>query len=259
MKNLIAIDIDGTLRHTNGTISNRVKLIIKDLINKGHVVVLATARPRYHTAKISDEVGMSPYLISSNGAEILNRETNEVLFTTYITNEESLKIYEYCKTNKLRVLFVIENKEYATKHIQTEDQTLLNDDNLNEILKGNVNQVMISGDQIEAINKFKQIVINQYKMNVIDSAWDFEGEAWFSINGEGSSKGNAVITLAQHLNIPVEKTIAIGNDYNDISMLKQAGISVAVANSATEILNMVNIVIKSNDEDGVAIYLESLI
>ena len=67
MPYLIAIDSDGTLRHSDGSISARTKKIIEKLVIKGNIVTICTARPRYHTLKISEEVGINGFLISSNG------------------------------------------------------------------------------------------------------------------------------------------------------------------------------------------------
>ena len=57
MKYLIAVDSDGTLRHSDGTISEKTKEIVKKVINKRNTVVVCTARPRYHTLKVSNELG----------------------------------------------------------------------------------------------------------------------------------------------------------------------------------------------------------
>ena len=65
--------------------------------------------------------------------------------------------------------------------------------------------------------------------------------------------------ISQYLNIPLKNTIAIGNDKNDISMFDVAGLSVAVANASDDIKSKVDYVTLSNDEDGVAIFLETLI
>ena len=65
--------------------------------------------------------------------------------------------------------------------------------------------------------------------------------------------------MSDYLNIPIKNTIAIGNDKNDISMFKIAGLSVAVANASDDIKSKVDHITLSNDEDGVAIFLETLI
>ena len=63
----------------------------------------------------------------------------------------------------------------------------------------------------------------------------------------------------KYLNVPMENTIAIGNDKNDISMFEVAGLSVAVSNAENDIKEIVKYVTLSNDEDGVAVFLETLI
>ena len=74
-----------------------------------------------------------------------------------------------------------------------------------------------------------------------------------------SSKGNALIVLSKYLNVPIKDTIAIGNDKNDISMFEAAGLSVAVSNATDTIKNSVDYVTLSNDEEGVAVFLETLL
>lgn len=65
--------------------------------------------------------------------------------------------------------------------------------------------------------------------------------------------------VSKYLNVPIENTIAIGNDKNDISMFEAAGLSVAVANASDYIKNKVDFITLSNDEDGVAIFLEKIL
>ena len=84
-------------------------------------------------------------------------------------------------------------------------------------------------------------------------------EYYFSIISENSSKGVALLKLANYLNISFENTIAIGNDNNDLSMIRVAGVGVSVANATSDLKKSADLIIKSNDEDGVAIYLESLL
>ena len=84
-------------------------------------------------------------------------------------------------------------------------------------------------------------------------------EKWFSIVNSNCSKGNAIKILIKYLNLPIENTIAIGNDKNDISMFEVVGLSVAVANASEDIKNKVDYITLSNDEDGVALFLESLL
>ena len=65
--------------------------------------------------------------------------------------------------------------------------------------------------------------------------------------------------MSDYLNIPIENTIAIGNDKNDISMFEVAGLSVAVDNASDDIKSKVDYITLSNDEDGVAVFLEEIL
>ena len=64
--------------------------------------------------------------------------------------------------------------------------------------------------------------------------------------------------LAEHLNIPMCNTVAIGNDNNDLSMIQVARVGVAVGNATDELKKVANFITNSNDEDGVAKFLEKL-
>jgi len=258
MKYIIAIDSDGTLRKTDGTISEVTKESIKKQIEKNNIVVICTARPRYHALKISKEAGTSDFLISSNGSEIYDFNKNKLVWASYVDKEDCRKLYQYAKQKNIRIMFVVENTEYVTQFIRNEEQILLNDENIDAILEKNVKQVMIIDKEKEKIEIFKNFIMNVYKLNISDSSNENKEEFWFSIVGNGASKGTALLKLAEYLNISKDNIIAIGNDDNDISMFEVAKISSAVSNGTKNLLEKANFIIKSNDEDGVAIFLNEL-
>ena len=150
-------------------------------------------------------------------------------------------------------MFVLENTEYVTKFTRNENQILLSDNNINDVLNGNVKQIMVIGKEKDKIKKFQDKVENKYHMNVLDSSGDLKDEIWFSIVSNESSKG---IALIKYLQISIENTIVFGNDKNDISMFKIAAKSVAVSNASKIALNNAKEITDSNDNDGVANYLE---
>lgn len=256
MKYLIGIDSDGTLRHSDGAISLRTKQIIQNEKDNGNIVAICTARPRYHILKISKEIGVIQYLISSNGTEIFDSINNKIICGTYLSFCNCKKIYEDTLKFDLRAIFVCDNTEYVTKFTRNTSQILLNERNLNELLSQNIKQIMIIDKDKDAIKKYKNIVIHKYHLNVIDASNTNKEEVWFSIINENASKGKALMHLASYLNIPVSNIIAIGNDNNDISMIKIAKIGVAMGNSTSQLKKEANIITKTNDEDGVYHFLK---
>ncbi len=259
MKYLIAIDSDGTIRRSDGSISDRTKKVIKNIINNDNIVVICTARPRYHTLKISEDIGINDYLISSNGTEVYDNINKKIVYIEYLPKDICENIYYDAINKNIRVIFVSDNKEYATQFVRNNSQVLLNEENITEILDKNIKQIMIISKNKKIIKEYQKMVENKYKINIIETNEENETEAWFSIISNQASKGIALKKLAKHLNIPIENTIAIGNDLNDISMFEIAGLSVAVSNAKDNIKKIVDHITLSNDEDGVASFLESLL
>lgn len=257
MPYLIAIDSDGTLRHSDGSISTRTKKIIEKLVIKGNIVTICTARPRYHTLKISEEVGINRFLISSNGTEVYDNLNNEIIYSAYLSPKYCKKIYLDVENIGIRAIFVSDNIEYATQFIRNDSQVLLNENNIDNMLAKNIKQIMIIGKNKEKIKKYKSKV-EKYNLNIIDTSNDAKEEIWFSIISNKASKGIALKKLADHLSIPMCKTVAIGNGNNDLSMIQVARVGVAVENATDELKKVANYITDSNDDDGVAKFLEKL-
>ena len=259
MKHLIAIDSDGTLRRSDGTISARTKDVILKLLNDNNVIVICTARPRYHTLKVSKEAGTSDYLISSNGTEIYDNINKKVIYSEYLSSDICMKVYEETKKLNLRVMFVSENTEYVTEFTRNDSQVLLDDSKVMELLNKDIKQIMIIDKDKETVIKYKKELEKEKEICFVDSSRDDKDELWFSMISSKASKGNALKKLAEYLSIPLDNTIAIGNDWNDMSMLGIAGLSVAVSNATDDIKNIADQVTLSNDADGVAVFLETLL
>ena len=262
MRKLILIDSDGTLRKTNGDITENTKKNIKKLIELGNYVVICTGRPRYHTRKIAKIISSSKIMICSNGSEIYDLENNKIINELTIDNEVASKILKYCYKEDIRMTLTIEEDEYVTKDIRRDNQILLSQSNYEDILKNKkIKQCLFTSNSIEVLKKLKNYLqdFNEIKiLNEIDRNKE-DQEKWLTIGNVETSKGYALKELANYLDIPNTDTIAIGNDYNDLSMFHECGYSVAVENASEDLKELVDYVTKSNDEEGVSLFLEKLI
>ena len=262
MKKLILIDSDETLRRTDGSISEKTKEVIKKLIGNGNYVVICTGRPRYHTKKIMKMACSSPIIISSNGAEIYDNSTNQIINSSFVDKEECYKLIDYAINNDLRLIVSVGDYEYVTKNIRNDNQLLFDLNNYKDQLKDkNIYQCMVVDNKIEEVEKMKQLVNSSEKIRVKNGLRENEESDvnWFTVGSIEATKGYALIKLANYLNIPIENTISIGNDYNDISMFQEAGFSICVANGVDEVKKYADHITLSNDEDGVAIVLEKIL
>ena len=261
-KKIIFIDSDGTLRDSNGKVSERIKKVIQENRKKGNKIIISTSRPRYQIIKVVEEVLADDIVISSNGSEIYDSKNKRIIFNSFIEYDELIKLVEYAYLKDIRLILTMDDYDYVTKDIRNSNQKLLNkNDYKNELINCNVKQCMFIDKNSNEIFKLKDILSKNDKLNIVDESNEKSKccEKWFSIVNSNCSKGNAIKILIKYLNVPIENTIAIGNDKNDISMFEVAGLSVAVANASEDIKNKVDYITLSNDEDGVALFLESLL
>ena len=149
---LILIDIDGTLKHSDGSISERTEKVIKKHKEKGNIVVLCTARPRYYTLKISKQLGIDEYLISSNGSEVFDNKQNINIWVSYINPDICKNILNDSLKINIRTLFVSNNTEYVTQFTRNNSQILIDRTNLNIVSQEKIKQIMIISDDL---NKLK--------------------------------------------------------------------------------------------------------
>lgn len=259
---LIFIDSDDTLKKNDGTISERTKKAIQENIKNGNRIIICTARPRYQTLEVMKEAGADSIIVSSNGAEIYDSNDNKIIFNSFIDKDLVIVLVEYAYSKNIRLILTMDDYDYVTKEIRNPNQRLLsNTDYIDELDECNVKQCMFIDKKSDEIYKIRNILSKNDKLHIVDEISDnnLYEEKWFSVANLKCSKGNALMAVSKYLNIPIENTIAIGNDKNDISMFEVSGLSVAVANASDDIKNKVNHITLSNDEDGVAVFLETLI
>ena len=249
-RKLIVLDIDNTITKNDGTISKRTIESIKRIKDAGNIVVLATSRPRYQALEYMNKCRTNEIVISSNGAEIYDCSADKIIYSSYMDKDEVDKLINYSYEYDTRMIFTAADFDYVTKVVKNDNQKILNKNNFNNKIK----QCMVMG---ENTNKIKKQVSKLSKCYIVDEGY-FDKIKWFSIINKDTSKGVALRELARYLNISIENTIAIGNDLNDISMLKEAGYSVVVDNAIEELKKMVDYVTSSNEDDGVAKFLETL-
>ena len=259
---LIFIDSDDTLKKTDGTISERVKKAIQENKKIGNRIIICTARPRYQALEVMKESGADSIIVSSNGSEIYDSNDNKIIFNSFIDKDSVIKFVEYAYSNDIRLILTMNDYEYVTKEIRNSNQRLLSNINyIEELAECNVKQCMFIDKKSDKIYKIRNILSKNNKLHIVDESSDNSSyeEKWFSVTNSNCSKGNALMIVSKYLNIPIENTIAIGNDKNDVSMFETSGLSVAVANASDDVKSKVNHITLSNDEDGVAVFLETII
>ena len=284
MYKLIAIDIDGTLLNSKSELTEKTRNILKEASDRGIYIVLTSGRLTNSIKKFCDEIGADKYLIAENGASIINLQNNELEYSKYISKEIVNKVLDICDKNNIYYM-VYTNKELIVKSIKHMTMFFYKQ-NYNP--NARINTIVAGRDYIDAVtDNFTKLMIcdedRSIYNNIISKLREISeidvspvphiSTKRLEINGEkttieysyadiclkGANKWNAIKELAFKLGIEEEEIIAIGDNINDLKMIENAGLGVAMENGSPHVKALADVIAPSNNDDGVAYIVEKYV
>ena len=258
---LIVLDLDGTLTNSKKEISSRNRETLIRIQEQGIRLVLASGRPTYGIVPLANELRMNEFggfILSYNGGEIINWETKEMMYENVLPNEVVPVLYECARTNHLSIL-TYDGAEIVTENSQ--DPYVQKEAFLNKMAIRETNDFLtditlpVVGDAGKLIPVESELCIRlQGKINV------FRSEPYFlELVPQGIDKALSLSVLLENIGMTREEVIAIGDGYNDLSMIKFAGIGIAMGNAQEPVKKAADYITLTNDEDGVAEVIERLL
>lgn len=277
MITIIAIDMDGTLLNSENKISKENIHAINKAQELGYEVVIATGRAHYDAKKIIEEVGLSLYLICANGSTIHSPSGTEILSNS-APYHEAREVIEWLENNKYYYELICHQGIYTPnwgKDVLQEEMNQLKDvltqEDFAEIEHWYEKQLYQSGyvymDDFEKVfqdeQKIYKILVFSFNDEKRKKGWDqFEGKTDlslmysspynFELQHPKSSKGQAVQYLRKVLNLIGEKSMAIGDSGNDLSMFEIVSDSYAMENANDDVKSKAKHLTANNDAHGVA-------
>ena len=263
---LLALDLDGTLTNTKKEITPYTRRTIIKAQQKGVKIILATGRPTYGVAPIAEHLCLREYggyILSYNGGRIINWQTGKVMYENLLELSVIPFLYNYAKKYGFTIItyhneFVItENPydEYVQKLALLNVMTIKKVDNFLSAIDFPVGKCMIVGEPIKLAT-----LENEMHNDLKELLGVYRSEAYFlELVPKGIDKAQALSVLLKELGNKKEELIAIGDGFNDISMIKYAGLGVAMANAQDIVRQNANFITASNEEDGVAAVVEKFI
>ena len=266
MYKVVFIDIDGTLRNDLGEISRRTKEAVRRAVESGIIVIICSGRPVRSTVEVSEKCFASEFIITSNGAYGYNYKENKCMFKNKMEKQACLKLYELAEKNNVNFIMNTEKGRFCTKKKNNETDYLLNEQIEEFLEKTDVMQCLLHDSSFEKIRDLKPYVekienvgIKNQSKSLTDPNKNPLSYTYFDIADEKTSKGFGVKKMCEALNIDVKDAISIGDDYNDVSMFEQTGLSVVMGNANDEVKSKAKYKTLDNNKDGVAVFLEKLI
>ncbi|AZR74453.1 hypothetical protein BBF96_14285 [Anoxybacter fermentans] len=270
---LIVSDIDGTLTEVWDQVNDRNRQVLKRLVKKGVAFMIATGRSFKTAESILKSLDIPCYACLMNGAVLLSYPERKLIYTNYISVDEKNLIME--KIQKFGGHAVIYNGYERGDKIYYNENYRLNPV-LDKIINSSINRRIQVGNMIKDINHPVPVIScvgeeeeidtiqnllepYQDKFNILKLKENYyEDFFWLMITRKGVDKVHGIKYVAKQLRIRREEIIAIGDDLNDLEMIKYAGLGIAMENGVDELKAVADMIAPPCTEDGMALILEEI-
>mgnify|MGYP000212818898 FL=1 len=258
----VFIDIDETLTNSQREVTEKTKLEIKKCVENGVKIILTSGRSRREAMDFQEQIGTSPYIVSSNGASAYDAENGVEIYNERIDPQMVLQLIKHSRENGYRIklnykdLLVMNEAAYPDE----KDKEVSYEELERVAVEEQVVQCVITSTDFEKMKVFRDYIKNEcVGIAVANESKRFKNpdlkpsrNYYCDVASVKVSKGNAVKAVCEYFEIKPEEIVTIGDGENDLSMFELTPNSVAMGNSLPEIKEKANYVTASNDEDGVA-------
>lgn len=286
MYKLVTIDLDGTMLNSYGMVTENTKQVIKNTINKGTEVIIASGRPIDSIKTIAKEIGSENYFIAGNGALIYDIKKDEIIYEKFMNKQKVLEIIKICEENSISYNIYTEKTiiakglkynvlYYYKENLKKEENKKTNItivEDVYEYIKNLENEKFLKitvCDETKSvfnsiIRKLRTVedidvldVLHMSRKMIKQGTEDVPIEYYYTeISLKDVDKWNAIEYLANKMNISKDEIIAIGDNINDKEMIENAKVGIAMGQSTPVITEIADFVTSNNNEDGVAKALE---
>ncbi|AMO54406.1 hypothetical protein GZ77_22855 [Endozoicomonas montiporae] len=269
-KKLIAFDLDGTLLNSKGTILESSKQAIREARAHGAKVVLATGRHHVAVRPYHYELGLDTPAICCNGAYIMDFSQPEPVYSNPLSKDQARRIIKIARDRDMHILMYVEDAmtyEVLNPHMERLSNWAKAQP---EIVRPNIKQIDDALAVMESASTIHKFVLSHTDQEQFLSAYqhiqtmtDVSCErSWvdrIDIANSGNTKGSTLLRLAERWGIERENIIAVGDNDNDISMVRMAGLGVAMGNCSETLKSVADEFIGSNDDDSIASLIEKYV
>ena len=260
----IALDIDGTVLHEDGTLSPAVVDEVRRVRDLGHEVTLATGRSVAMTLPVAEQLEIRPeYIVCSNGAIILRRDDRAPrgYRREHVEHFDPTPVLTSIKEKLPDANYAVENETGMYRYtgwfpkgaldIETEE---VHFDDLLTTVATRVVVIAPGQDADEFMRAVEELGLHQVSYAV---GWT----NWLDIAPEGINKSTALERIRGFLGFPRNRVMVVGDGRNDVEMLQWAGHegrAVAMGQAPEDVARHATEITTSDREDGVALVLRSL-
>ena len=253
--------------NSNRELTKRTAQTLRKVQQMGIRVALASGRPTYGILPLAQAIDLGVYdgyIISYNGAQVMEAKTGQIIFERRI--DPQMVPYLEKKATKMGLTMAyydgneVVSTDITNPHVVDESEmngmTLRQDDVLSLSMDDWPAEVMLVSDDEEALTSLEQHM-QRHLNGVMDTI--HSNPYYLEIVGYQVGKSYAMSALVQKMGIGMDEVLAIGDGEADINMIQMAGTGVAMANATEGVRRCADFTTLSNDQDGAALAIERAI
>ncbi|CCQ98607.1 putative Cof-like hydrolase [[Clostridium] ultunense Esp] len=275
MYKLIAIDLDGTLLDDNKNIPEENLKLLKELIDNGYEVVIATGRRYWSAKQLVKNIDRPMVILANNGNIVRDTKDDQIIIKKYLDLKDFKTLIQEGKERGLYPIIHVDqyeegidliiemdkaHKKYYNYVAQSEER-YKKVENYLEIKEDKILAVVYAGSK-EKLESFhfhiNERYPNRYSSHIMENI--VVADALLEIMNPLGCKWLSLSEYAKEKGIAERQIIAIGDDNNDAQMVKNAGCGIAMKNASERVKKVANIITeKDNNESGVAFELRKIL
>ncbi len=251
----MAVDIDGTLLNSGGKLTEATREAVLTASGKGLIFTLSTGRPVQGVQSLINALQLDSPVITYNGAMVITGKSREIIYEQKLSAEDAKNVIELGNQRGCMVAVWAENRLYVNELNEPAFQystiagiTPEKITDIDALVREGVTKVLWN-DEPSVVERY-QDEIGQYLSGNVN--YHTSRPMFLEFVDKKASKALAMEKIGEHFGIPKEEMIAVGDGFNDLSMIEYAGLGVAMGNAKEAIRQRAKYVTLSNDEDGVA-------
>lgn len=257
---IISMDFDGTLLTSNKKVTDKTKDVLLEYKNNNYIIIGVTARNLASASNVCD-INMFNYLILNNGSYIYDVENSNEININSIDRKIVIDITNYFEDVAERIDYCSLNKYYIYKETIIQNKDFLvpinNIDEINETI-GRMNIFLKNNEELDKYKKIIESTFDNIDVIVMSDTDNKNNRKWLVLNPKGINKFETLKGLCLKLHISVHEVIFFGDSANDLPIISQVGLGVAMKNALKEVKKQANEITLSNDNDGIAYFLENI-
>ena len=248
---IISMDFDGTLLTSD-------KKSLKELKNKSYIIIGITARNLLSVKNILD-VSLFDYIILNNGSDIYYVENDKTEKVSSIKKEVAKKIYDLFSKKSNQIDFCTPFNYLIKSKEKGDDRIFIKYINGFEDVNDSISRMNVFFEDIKDIEHNRELIENKFddvnvvKMIDTDKA---NSRMWLTINPKSVNKLSTLERICKDLKCSIDEVVFFGDSENDLVLIENVGIGVAMENAIKIVKDKASFVTLSNNSDGIAEYLE---